>query len=414
MKFTKSPTFIYFAFIWHGFFLALTVSMLDLNTVFPALVTTLTQSKIIFAAFYSIMLGVPLIFNVVFGHYLKGKPRKKKFLLLGIYLRSAAFLGMAYFTYYFSQNNPALTIISFFVFVSLFSISAGFAGLSYTDIIAKTLSSKKRLKLYTLKQFFGGSAAFLGGLLIAKIFSTDILYPTNYTISLLIGSGGLIIASLGFILLPESDSFVVNNKESLGSFIKRIPSILKKDASFKSFIVVENLTGFSIMILPFYMIYAKETFAIDNSFIGKYLIILTLGTIFSNIIWGLLSSKLNAKSIMRICIIIGGLTPLLAIYLGTTSPEHFGIIFFIIGSMISGRRIGFEPYLLDIIPKTERIEYLGIRGSMNVLKVILPLIGAVIINYFGFNITFVLVAIMMGIAVYLLGKISNKQIVDIC
>ena len=147
MKFTKSSKFVYFAFIWHGFFLALTVSMLDLNTVFPALVTTLTESKIIFAAFYSIMLGVPMIFNVIFGHYLRNKPQKKKYLLLGIYLRSAAFLGMAYFTYYFSKDNPSLTIISFFFFVSLFSISAGFAGLSYTDIIAKTLSGKKRLKL---------------------------------------------------------------------------------------------------------------------------------------------------------------------------------------------------------------------------------------------------------------------------
>ncbi len=414
MKFTKSPKFVYFAFIWHGFFLALTVSMLDLNTVFPSLVTTLTESKIVFAAFYSIMLGVPLIFNVIFGHYLKSKPRKKKYLLLGIYLRSAAFLGMAYFTYYYSQNNPSLTIISFFVFVSLFSISAGFAGLSYTDIIAKSLNSEKRLKLYTLKQFFGGSAAFLGGLLIAQIFSMDILYPTNYAISLLIGSGGLIIASLGFILLPEPDSIVIKNKESLGSFIKRIPLILKKDATFKSFIVVENLSGFSIMILPFYMVYAKEIFSIDDSFIGKYLIILTIGTISSNIVWGLLSSKFNAKSIMRICIIIGGLNPLLAIYLGTTTPEYFAIVFFILGFMISGRRIGFEPYLLDIIPKTERVEYLGIRGSLNILKVILPLVGAVIINYFGFNITFVLVTVMMGVAVYLLGKISDNQIIEMC
>ena len=414
MKFIKSPKFVYFAFIWHGFFLALTVSMLDLNTVFPALVTTLTSSKVIFAAFYSIMLGVPMIFNVVFGHYLRNKPYKKKYLLLGIYLRSSAFLGMAYFTYYFSTNNPTLTIISFFFFVSLFSISAGFAGLSYTDIIAKTLNREKRLKLYTLKQFFGGSAAFIGGLLIAQIFSMSISYPTNYAISLLIGSGGLIIASLGFILLPEPSSITTQNKESLLSFIKRIPSILRKDESFKSFIIVENLSGFSIMILPFYMVFAKETFNIDDSFIGKYLIVLTVGTIFSNVVWGVLSSKLNAKAIMRICIIIGGLNPLLAIYLGTTSPEYFAIIFFILGFMISGRRIGFEPYLLDIIPKTERVEYLGIRGSLNILKIILPLVGAVIINYFGFNVTFVLVTIMMGIAVYLLGKISDKQMVDLC
>ena len=414
MKITKSPKFIYFAFIWHGFFLALTVSMLDLNTVFPALITTLTESKIIFGALYSVMLGVPLVFNIIFSHYLKHKLYKKKYLLIGIYLRSTAFLGMAIFTFYLSVSYPMLTIFSFFFFVFLFSISAGFAGLSYSDIIAKSLDSEKRVGLYTVKQFFGSSAAFLGGLVIARIFSIGIEYPLNYTISLVIGSIGLFIASLGFIFLPEPPSVITSSKESLGNFIKRIPSILKKDSSFKLFIIVENLAGFSIMILPFYMLYAKETFNIDDSYIGLYLIVLTIGTIFSNIVWGLLAKRLNSKAIVRFCITLGGLNPLLAIFLGTTTPELFAIVFFIIGFMISGRKIGFEPYLLDIIPKTERVEYLGIRGSLNVLIVILPLFGAVVIRYFGFNVTFILVTIMMFLAVYLLGKISDKQLEEFC
>ena len=414
MKFTKSTKFIYFAFIWHGFFLALTVSMLDLNTVFPALITTLTESRIVFGALYSVMLGVPLIFNVIFSHYLRNKEYKKKYLLLGIYLRSSAFLGMAIFTYYFSVNNPMLTLGSFFFFVFLFSVSAGFAGLSYSDIIAKSLSSEKRVNLYTVKQFFGSTSAFAGGLLIARIFSIGIDYPLNYTISLLIGSLGLVIASLGFILLPEPKSLISNNTEPLGTFIKKIPSILKKDNSFKLFIIVENLAGFSIMILPFYMLYAKERFNIDDSYIGIYLIYLTVGTIFSNLVWGFLASKFDAKSIVRFCILLGGLNPLLAIYLGTTNPDMFAIIFFILGFMISGRKIGFEPYLLDIIPTQERVEYLGIRGSLNVLIVILPLVGAVIINLFGFDITFSIVSIMMGLAVLLLSKISNKQIQEMC
>ena len=201
---------------------------------------------------------------------------------------------------------------------------------------------------------------------------------------------------------------------TLKSFIKRIPSILKKDSSFKLFIIVENLAGFSIMILPFYMLYAKERFNIDDSYIGLYLIVLTVGTIFSNIVWGFLANKLNAKAIVRFCIILGGLNPLLAIYLGTINPDYFAIIFFVLGFMISGRKIGFEPYLLDIIPRTERVEYLGIRGSLNILIVILPLVGALIIKYFGFNVTFVVVTVMMTLASLLLHKISDKQIRELC
>ncbi len=414
MKFTKSTKYVYFAFIWHGFFLALTVSMLELNTVFPALITTLTESRIIFAALYSVMLGVPLMFNVIFGYYLRNKEYKKKYLLLGIYLRSSAFLGMAIFTYYFSLSNPLLTIISFFFFVFLFSVSAGFAGLSYSDIVAKSLNSGKRIRLYTVKQIFSSSSAFAGGLLIAKIFDLGIDYPSNYTISLLIGSVGLVIASLGFLLLPEPKSVIKNNNEPLSVFIKKIPSILKKDNSFKIFIIVENLAGFSVMILPFYMLYAKDLFDIGDNYIGIYLIWLTVGKIVSIFVWGFLGARVNAKQIVRFCIILGGLNPLIAIYLGTISPDAFVIVFFILGFLINGRKIGFEPYLLDIIPKEERIEYLGIRGSLNILIVILPFVGALIINMFGFNVTFVVVSVMMGFAVLLLSKISNKQIKELC
>jgi len=116
---------VYTVFIWHAFFLALTMSMLDFNTVFPSLVSELTESKILFGVLYSILLGAPMIFNLVFSHYLKTYRFKKKFLMLGIYLRSISFLGMAVFTYFFGLKNPVLTINSFFFWVFIFSISGG-------------------------------------------------------------------------------------------------------------------------------------------------------------------------------------------------------------------------------------------------------------------------------------------------
>ncbi len=411
----SSKNYVYFAFIWHGFFLAITASMLDLNTVFPALITTLTSSRILFGLIYSVMLSVPLIFNVVFSHYLRRKKHKKIYLLIGIYLRGASFLGMALFTFYFAKTHPNLTLFSYFIFVFLFSISAGFAGISYSDIIAKELDSKDRVNLYTIKQFFGSSGAFLGGLFIAKIFSIDMVYPLNYSVSLFIGFVGLFIASLGFIFLKEPESVISKEKPvSLLQYIKKIPSVLKKDESFKYFIIVENLSGFSIMILPFYMMFAKESFVLDDSYIGIYLIILTVGTIISTLLWGFIAKKFDAKHIVGLCIILGGLNPILALILSNTTPALFGIIFFIIGFMRSGRKIGFEPYFLDIIPLNERVEYLGIRGSLNILRVILPLVAGILISYVGYIFTFILVTVMMTLSFIELLKITDKQIEEFC
>ena len=404
----------YIAFIWHGIFLALTLSMLDLNTVFPALIDEMTHSKVIFGFLYAMMLGIPLIFNIIFSHYLKSYKRKKKFLLFGIYLRSFAFLGMAAFTYLFSVSRPTFTTVTFFFWVFLFSISAGFAGISYSDIIGKTLNSQERISLYTVKQFLSSIMALLGGLIIKGIFSQPgLTYPRNYSISLFIGGIGLAIASLGFFLLKEPDSILSDEPQiSLRHYLRSVPSVIKKDLNFKKFIIVENMASFSIMIMPFYIIFAKSAFNIGNDYIGTYLIFQVSGTILSNFIWGFIAKKYNSKGVVTNCIFIGAMLPLLAVALSFTNADLYGIVFVLIGFIISGRRIGFEPLLLDIAPENKRTEYLGIRGTLNIFIVILPILGGFFIESVGYYITFPIVSMVMLLAYYLLnhGKHSDKLI----
>ena len=232
----------YFAFLWHGFFLAITMAMLDLNTVFPTLINILTESKFIFASLYSIMLGVPLLFNIIFGHYLSRTRYKKKFLLIGIYIRGLSFLGLSIFTYFFSASMPKLTIFAFFFFVLTFSLSGGFAGLSYSDVLAKTIPKEYRTTIFTVKQVSGSVASLLGGFVIARIFSTGMDFPLNYTISLFIGFIGLFIASIGFYFVKEPEGLVPKQRERLKEFIKRIPEKVNKSRKFKYFILTENLS----------------------------------------------------------------------------------------------------------------------------------------------------------------------------
>ena len=406
MSTRNNQKIIYFAFIWHGFFLALTMSMLDLNTVLPSLIDELTQSKLLFGMIYSIILGVPLVFNIVFSHYLKSFKYKKKFLLLGIYLRAMAFLGISFFTYKFSISDPDLVIKSIFFWIFLFSISAGFAGISYADIIGKTLDSKHRSQLYAIKQFFASIAAFIGGLLISNIFNvSNLVFPDNYSLSLLIGFIGLAISSIGFYLLKEPASEISKvKKDNFISYLKNVPTIIKHDTKFRRFIIIENLASFSIMMLPFYIIFSKETFNIDNSYLGKYLMFQVLGTILSNIIWAFIGKKYNSKAILKICILLGAIIPMIAIILSKLGPNYFTILFFLLGFIISGRKIGFEPYILDIAPSDRRTEYLGIRGTLNIFVVILPILGGTFINFIGYNTTFIIVSIAMLLALHLLNK----------
>ena len=402
MNNTNSKIF-YFYFLWHGLFLSLTMSMIDFNTVFPSLVDSLTEYKIIFGILYSIMLGAPLLFNAVFSHYMKKYKYKKKFLLIGIYLRALSFLGMALFVYFFSVDNSNIVIVSFFFLILMFSISGGFAGLSYSELIGKLFSSKERGTLYSSKQFVGSIAAFAGGMVVNKVFSLGSFnYPFNYVILLSIGFIGLVIASLGFWLIKEPPSIVVEkDDDTLINYLKEIPSLLKKDSNYSNFILVENMASFSLMILPFYMVFARDIFNIDQSYIGKYLLFQISGTVFSNFIWGYLSRKFGAKSVIKVCILTGGTIPLVALFLSRIGPDAYSFVFLLLGFIISGRRIGFDSYLLDIAPEDKRTVYLGVRGTLNILVVILPIMGSIFIEILGYAFTFILVSSVMFLGFYL-------------
>lgn len=403
MRTDSSGRSTYAIFIWHGFFLALTKATLDLNTIFPALVSSLVDSKTLFGALYAIMLGVPFVFNVFFGHYLHDRPRKKPFLLLGIYLRAASYLGMAVFTFLFAESAPALVLISLFGWVFLFAFSGGFAGVSYADIVGSLVPRGQRSRLYAAKTFAAGVAMLVGGVMVARLLTLEGLgYPANYAVILGIGSAGLLVASVAFWFIGEPAAVAAGETTSFRRFLATVPSIVRNDRTFLRFIVVQNLASFSLMLLPFYMIFARETFGIGQGYVGRYLLFQIGGAIVSNLLWAWLARRRGSRGVVRGCVLVGGLIPLVALGAAGFGPDAYAVVFVLVGVVMSGRQVGFEPYLLDLAPEERRTVYVGINGTLNFTKVVLPVLGGVLMDLLGFRVTFVAVVVIMLIAFFLL------------
>lgn len=388
---------IYLPFIWHGFFLALTMSMIEMNTVLPSLISYLTSNTVAFGGIYSIMLGAPFVFNLIFSSYLQKFALKRKFLILGIYLRSISFLGMAVVTFVFAKTNPIIALVSLYFLSFLFSVSGGFASIAYSDIVGKLIPSEKRGMLYSVRQFFSGIAALMGGFFIAWIFKSEkLLFPMNYALGFIVGALGLIIGGVGFWKIKEPAEEI--RKEDLfikTNFAKNILGILKTDRPFLKFIMIENITSFSLMILPFYMVFIKNSYSNYMDYMGTFVVAQVVGSISSNFLWAYVSKKFGSDSIVRLCIFIGAMIPIIALLINPLGAVWYILVFLLIGFISSGREIGFESYILDITPNERRTIYLGIRGSLNVLVVLLPLVGGIFIEILGYQLTFGFVSLIM-------------------
>ncbi len=388
----------YIAFFWHGIFFAISAALVDLNTVLPGFIMHLSNSKIILGLATSILMGGPILFQLLFIRIIDPLPYKKWTLLLGIYLRVLAFFGMFLTSLYLPLTSPTLAIYVLFVLLLIFSVSGGFAGMSYMDIIGKITEKKTRGEFFAIKQFLSAFASIVAGLTVRKILNLKTLpFPKNYALLFLLATLALFLASLGFWLIKEPKTHKKKEEKGFREYIYLIKEILRKDKNFLRFIVIENIAGLGIMIIPFYLAFAKDIIKIKESEIGTYLTFQILGAILSNLFWGKISKHIGSKKTLELCILIGSSIPILSIIVQRSVPQLFFLVFFGIGMIISGRQISFNTYLLDISPEDHRAVYVGINGSLVIFTMVLPLIGGSLIEKFGYYATFLLVSIGMFI-----------------
>lgn len=394
----------FIGFIWHAFWLALAETFAEKNTVLPGLILLGggTQSDV--GILTSIMIGVPLISQLLFASYLTNKSKKKSFLLFGIYLRVIAFIGVALSIYYFEYFAETTFVLVIFIWMTLFSVSGAFANVSYTDIVGKSFDAAMRKKFFVFRQFIIGIGIFVSAVIVKQILSS-IKYPDNYQVAFFTAGGLLFIAAFGFILLKEKPSQISQRYKNIVDVIKAIPGEIKKSDNLKNFIISTNLIGITFVLIPFYVGFVQDKLEITEDVIGTFLVIQIVGMIISNLFWHQLVKKFSFKGMLRVTIIINAILPIIALLLAAMNNiSSFYVLFFINGAAISAQKIAYEGVLVEISNESNRPLYTGIFGTLNLATMIVPLLIGTLIVSTGYTILFAVLPVITLSALYFINK----------
>jgi len=389
-------------FLWHGSFLALTMAFVEINTVIPSLILKAGGGSFSVGLVSAILTGIPLIAQLLFAGFLMSKPRKKPYLIFAIYLR---IISLAALGFILGSSFEGITLlIAIFIVLSIFSFSGVFAGISYTDLLGKTVEQKSRRKFMAIRQILSGIFSLLGGL-IAKNIVSSYVYPENYSLMFFIASISLMVGSAGFFLIKENKS---ENRRilKLAEVIRKIPSILKDDSNLKNYVLFSNSTGFGLVIIPFYIVLARNSFGLSGEDLGMYVFLQMIGMTVSGFLWGYLLSKWNYYRVMRNCVFLGATLPIIALILSNTNVALYSIVFILSGSNLSVRKMTFEGLLIEISNKDNRALYTGIVGALNLVLALLPLVIGSIIDNLGFTTVFIITSAFILLGFYYLRKIK--------
>ena len=391
------------SFLWHAIFLALASNFMDIDTVIPAMLIQSGGTSFHLGILTAILLGGSSFFQLFFASYLSNKTYKKGYLLTAINLRVFSLFVLSFLFFYSENIKSDLIILFIFIIISFFAISGSFANISYMDIFGKSVKAEKRKKFFTLKESITSIAVFISALIVRELLKRYD-YPSNYSLLFFIAAFLLLIASLGFWQLKEKRSIIKTNKGII-SFFKQIPSEIRKNSNLKYYLVLINIFGLAISLLPFLILFAKENFELSGKMIGNFLVFRITGMVVSGMVFYRLAHKVNYKFMVKIAAIVGALIPVMSLFL-IQYQFYYQFLFILSGFFVSAYKISKNGILLEISNSENRARYTGISGAGDIVSMIFPLLAGVLITVFGFHIIFIIVSVIIFAGFFISTKLD--------
>lgn len=395
----------FIAGLWHGAFLAFGMALTDPNTVISAFVVDLTGSTVWVGGLSTVLTVAAALPQVFVARWLEPKPRKLPYLLAAISLRVVSWGMLAWLIYSIGNKYPTTMAWILVGMLTIFYAGGGLANIPYTDIIGKIIPRNRR------GAFFGGKGALAGPLsisaaLLARQILADVPYPNNYVLLFGLAALGLAIASLGFWAIKEPPGTRIQG--TVLSWREYWQELLAASRHIKELIGAQLLTGFSLMAMPFYVVFARNQLDAPAWAVGWFLLLQVLGGSLSNLVWARLVDRSGSRHMLFVCAAMSALTPVSAALLSALGWQALLPIFFLAGVTTNGRITGFQSALLEVAPETKRSTYAGLNAVLILPIAFLPLAAGLFLQHWSFSALFLFASGFIGMGAVLIHRWAKR------
>lgn len=393
------------AFLWHAVFLAFAQNFMDVDTVVPAMVAEAGGQPIHIGIISAIMMGGSSFTQLFFAPMISHHPFKKKFLLAGINFRIASLFALALILYVLSASLMSHLLWYIFLFISIFSFSGAFTNISFVDILGKSIISQNRKAFFSARQIVGGIVVLVTAFAAKNILSAY-TYPANYALMFLVGGSALLIASLGFWNIKETEASG-SKISGIRNFLETLSSEWKNNPKLKYYLGFINTQGIAMSVLPFVILYSKETFHTGSAQTGLYLLFKVIGVVSVSMLVLMNNKKIRFNMLLYSNVLLSILFSFAVVLIDRSSFLPY--IFLLGGVIVSLYVMTMNGVLLEISGNENRALYTGFAGAGNLLPMLFPLVAGGIIERWGYTSFFAVFAIVVSLSAFFIYKIKCKK-----
>jgi Na+/melibiose symporter-like transporter len=238
-------------------------------------------------------------------------------------------------------------------------------------------------------------------------------YPTSYALIFALSAALLLIAFTGFALIREPVYPAERMSQSLGHLLRRAIVLARQNPNFRRLLASRALTTAVLALAPFYVVYARTEMGVSPGMVGIYLSAQMAGAAVSNLLWGWLGDRHGNRAVIVGTAIAGGLAPLLTWAAPYTSPFLFLPVFACLGATMSGMRLGYSNFILEMAPRELRPTCVALQNTLLAPVGLLPLVVGALISGLGYPVLLVAGVVLMaagtGISLRLLDPRHGKE-----
>ncbi len=394
-------------FVAEATFFMAGLAWVDPSAVLPLFIGRLGGSTVIvgvITAIQQVGWKLPQVFMAaVLGH----RPRRLPFLRWPILVGIMPFLGLVVYLWVAGVWNSTLVIWLLVAAYSSLAFGNGFLGISWHDIIAKSIPPGLRGRFFGTMQFSTAVTAFAVGFAVRWILGPKGPgFPQDYTVLFTAMAAFMCLSTLGCWLIREPIRPVLDRPQSVGEILRGVVPMLREKPAFRA-LVLAGLLGFGVSAsMPFYVVYAKTELGVTEAMAGVYIWAMTLGGAMASVLWGHLNDSRGPRAVLRGTTALLTATPLLALSIPavvlaaarpmpavtTALPYLFGLVFVAIGSSINALWFGAANYLFDLAGDEDRPRYIGVFHLCTLPATLGSIIIGWLLEHVSFAVVFLLVA----------------------
>ena len=188
--------------------------------------------------------------------------------------------------------------------------SGGLGAPAWNAMLAKVVPVRRRGLMFGLSSAAGGLLGVAGAALSRHVLATY-PYPTSFGICFALCFAFQVVSWICLSMNREPAKKPNIEAVSITTYWKRLPDVLREHPNFARWLVARSLTILGTMGTAFYVVYARKTFNVDDSFAATLTMAALASQTVSTPLLGWLADRLGHKWLSEVCALVGAAGALL-------------------------------------------------------------------------------------------------------